>query len=149
LFPFTAPPPSVPRARDGPRRPTDRRRGPYDRPGTPSPPQRDAVLGLLGCDRESSAAWTRLARLYLTNYAFEFAAIDTPLEHALTYAENGVRLDPTSRKARCILAAVLLVKGELAAARDGAEKALRFTPDSLVYLEVIGWLLTLAGVRLD
>jgi hypothetical protein len=43
------------------------------------------------------------------------------------------------------LAAALLIKGELATGREEVEQALRLTPDSLVYLEMIGWLLTLYG----
>jgi tetratricopeptide (TPR) repeat protein len=44
-----------------------------------------------------------------------------------------------------VLASALLVKGELAAARDELEQALRSNPASLVYLEIIGFLLTLLG----
>jgi tetratricopeptide (TPR) repeat protein len=94
---------------------------------------------------EASLAWTRLARLHLANHAFELADLDTPIDTAVAYAQNGVRLDPTSRRARCVLGAVLLVKGELAAATEQAQAAHRLAPGSLVYLEIIGWLLTLAG----
>jgi tetratricopeptide (TPR) repeat protein len=38
-----------------------------------------------------------------------------------------------------------MMKGELSAARDELEEALRLTPDSLVYLEVIGYLLSVIG----
>ncbi|HJS58930.1 MAG TPA: response regulator [Vicinamibacteria bacterium] len=105
----------------------------------------DALRQAVTTDPESSLAWTRLARLYLANATLELAKVDTPLEDALTCAQNGVRLDPTSRRARCILAAIWLVKGELAAARYEAQEALRLSSDSLVYLEMIGWVLTLAG----
>jgi len=105
----------------------------------------DALRQVVSEAPQSSLAWTRLARLYLANYSYEIANVETPLEDALAYAQNGLRLDPTSRRARCVLGAAWLLKGELAAARDEAEKALRLATDSLVYLEIIGWLLTLAG----
>jgi adenylate cyclase len=94
---------------------------------------------------DRAAVWTRLARLYFANHAFEVTPISTPIEHAITFGYHGVRLDPTSRIGRCILAAALLVKGELASARDQLEQALRLSPDSLVYLEIIGMFLTLLG----
>ena len=46
---------------------------------------------------------------------------------------------------RSLLAAALLVKGELQAARDEIEQALRLNPGSLAYREIIGWLLALSG----
>ena len=56
-----------------------------------------------------------------------------------------MRLDTSSQRARAALAGALLVKGELAAARAEVESALEINPDSLVYLEWIGWLMTLLG----
>ena len=56
-----------------------------------------------------------------------------------------MRLDASSQRARAALAGALLVKGELAAARAEVESALELNPDSLVYLEWIGWLMTLLG----
>jgi adenylate cyclase len=94
---------------------------------------------------ECGLAWTRLARLYAANYAYEVTNLPTPIDDAITYAQTGVRLDPTSRRARCTLAWALLVKGELTAARAELEQALRLSPDSLIYLEIIGLLLTLLG----
>ena len=54
-------------------------------------------------------------------------------------------LDPAGARVRCVLATALLVKGELQAARDELEKALRLNDGSLVYREVVGWLMALAG----
>jgi adenylate cyclase len=94
---------------------------------------------------ECPLVWSRLARLYAANYAFEVTAVPTPIDEAITCAQTAVRLDPTSRRSRCTLAWALLVKGELTAALDELEQALRLSPDSLVYLDMIGFLLTLAG----
>jgi adenylate cyclase len=56
-----------------------------------------------------------------------------------------VLLDPAGIRVRCVLAAALLVKGELEAARNELEQTLRISGDSLVYREIVGWLLALAG----
>jgi len=105
----------------------------------------DALHQVVKTEPDRGSVWTRLARVYFANHAFEFTSISTPIEHAITYGHHGVRLDPTSRIGRCILAAALLVKGELASARDELEQALRLSPDSLVYLEIIGMFLTMLG----
>ena len=104
-----------------------------------------ALRRTVEAEPECGPAWTRLARLYLANHCYEATSIATPIEDAITYAHHGVRIDPTSRRARCMLAAGLLTKGELAAARAELEEALRLSADSLVYLEIIGFLLTLLG----
>jgi tetratricopeptide (TPR) repeat protein len=108
-------------------------------------PALDALHQVVKAEPECGAAWTRLARLCIANHTFEVTPIPTPIDEAITYAHRGVRVDPASRRARCILAAALHVKGELAAARAELEEALRLSPDSLVYLEIIGYFLTLAG----
>ena len=90
-------------------------------------------------------AWTRLASLYVANHALEVTGMATPMDDAISYAQRGVSGDPASRRARAVLAAALLVKGELTAARRELEDALRVSADSFVYLEVIGHLLSLVG----
>ncbi len=90
-------------------------------------------------------AWVQLSRLYLANYSFEVVAIETPIEEAIRFAQNGVHLDPSSQRARAALAAAFLAKGELAAGRAEAEQAYALNPDSFVYLEWIGWLLAMLG----
>ena len=108
-------------------------------------PALEALHQAVKADPGCGQAWTRLARVCLANYAFEVTSIPTPIDHTITYAQQGVRMDPSSRRARCILAAALLVKGELPSAREELEQALRLSNDSIVYLEVIGYFLTLAG----
>jgi adenylate cyclase len=105
----------------------------------------EALHQVVQADPHSAVVWTRLGRVCFANHAFEVTSIPTPIDQAIEYAQQGVRLDPASRRGRSILAAALLVKGELASARDELEEALRLSPDSLVYLEVIGMFLTLLG----
>jgi len=94
---------------------------------------------------EIELAWTSLARLYLMNHTFELSNMFTPVEMAIGCANQSVLLEPASARTRCLMAAALLVKGELAAARRELDLALRLNSDSLAYREVIGWLLALVG----
>jgi adenylate cyclase len=108
-------------------------------------PAVEALRRVLGAEPECSLAWVQLSRVYCANYLQEFAPADTPIDEALAQAQRGVRLDPTSQRARAILAFALLLKGELAASLAETQKALDLNPDSLVYLEGIGWLIMLCG----
>jgi adenylate cyclase len=108
-------------------------------------PAMEGLRRVVESEPECGLAWTRLARLYMANYAFELTGLPTPIDLAITCAHHGVRLDPASRSARCVLASALLIKGELVAAREELEQALGSGSDSLVYVEIIAYLLTLVG----
>jgi TolB-like protein len=108
-------------------------------------PTLEALRHVVKVDPECGVAWSRLARVILANYAFELTPVPTPIEEAISCAHHAARIDPTSRRARCILAAALLVKGELRSARDELEEALRLSSESLVWLEHIGYFLCLLG----
>ena len=94
---------------------------------------------------DCALAWVQLARLCSANYAFEIASPPASIDEAITLAQNGAHLDPSSQRARVVLAGALLIKGELAAGREEAEKAYELNPGSFVYLEWVGWLLALLG----
>jgi adenylate cyclase len=104
-----------------------------------------ALRRAVAADPECALAWVQLSRLHVANHAFEFAPADTSIGQGLAFAQNAVRLDPSSQRARAALAFALLVKGETAAALAEAERALALNPETFVYLEVIGWLLSLLG----
>jgi tetratricopeptide (TPR) repeat protein len=89
--------------------------------------------------------WSMLASLYADNYGLEMADLPTALEKAVEYAQKGVSLDPTNRRARAILAYVRLMQNKLPEARCQAETAYNLYSCSLMYLDVIGWLMSLAG----
>jgi len=105
----------------------------------------EALQRLTAREPEIPVAWSYLARLYLINHSFELSGLPTPVEKAIDYACQGVRLDPAGARGRCILVEALLVKGEVQSAREEVEQALRINPDSLAYREVIGCLMALAG----
>jgi adenylate cyclase len=96
-------------------------------------------------DPDNALAWIHLARLCQANYMFEMTGLSTPIEATIGYAYQGVLLDPRSARASCVLAAALLIKGELQSARGEIERALAHNVESLAYRENLGWLLALAG----
>jgi tetratricopeptide (TPR) repeat protein len=108
-------------------------------------PALEALRQVVRAQPDSGVAWAWLARVCLANYAFEITSIPTPIDETIRYAQKGAHLEQASRHARSILAAALLVKGEVGGARAELEDALRLSPDSLARLEIVGFLLTLAG----
>jgi TolB-like protein len=100
-----------------------------------------AVAHEPGCGQ----AWSMLASLYADNYCLEIVDLPTTLEKAAAFAEKGVSLDPTNRCARMILAYVRFVEDKLQEARHEARIAYRLCPNSLMVLDIIGWLMALAG----
>ena len=94
---------------------------------------------------ECALAWVQLSRLLIANHAFEITLPPSSIEDAIDCALRAVQVDPASQRARVALAAALLMKGELAASRAEADKALALSPGSLVYVEWIGWVLAFLG----
>jgi tetratricopeptide (TPR) repeat protein len=94
---------------------------------------------------ECGLVWSMLARLYATNYSLELFDVETPLEEAVSFAERGVRLDPANQRVRLILAFVLLFCNEITAGLAEADRAQALNPNSLMFLEHIGYLMTLFG----
>jgi TolB-like protein len=89
--------------------------------------------------------WSMLAAQYVNNYGLEMVNLPTLLEKAVEYAQKGVSLDPTNRRARMILAYVRLMENKLPEARCEAETAYNLCPNSLMVLDTIGWVMALAG----
>jgi tetratricopeptide (TPR) repeat protein len=108
-------------------------------------PSLAALRRAAAAEPECALAWVQLARLHVANHAFEVAPAQTSIERGLAFAQNAVRLDPSSQRARAALGFALLVKDETAAGLAEAENALEVNPETLVYLETIGWLLALLG----
>jgi adenylate cyclase len=108
-------------------------------------PAIEALKQVVAEEPECGLAWTLLGRLYCSNFAFDVAPLETPIEDAVEFAQRGVRLNPSSQRARAVLAAAFLFRGELAIARTELQSALELNPESFVYLEWISWLMTVLG----
>jgi len=94
---------------------------------------------------ECSQVWAILSRLYCENYSLETTNRHTPIEKAIEFAERAVRLDPSSQRARVVLAMVRLVNNQLAEGLVEIRNALALNPQSLIFLDLIGWLMAHLG----
>lgn len=108
----------------------------------------DTVMALhQGCMKEPECglAWSMLARLYVINYSLELIDMDTSLEKTAEYARKGVALNPTNQRIRLVMAFVLLFQNELPAGRAEINRAWQLNPNSLMFLDYFGYLMTLFG----
>ena len=94
---------------------------------------------------ECGQVWTMLGRLYANIYSLKLPGFETALEKARAYAEKGVQMNPNNQRARAVLAFIRMLSNEIPAARAETERALALNPNSLLFLEGIGYLLTLLG----
>lgn len=104
-----------------------------------------ALREAVSVDPACALAWAQLSRLHAVNYVFEVAQADTSIEQALAFAQNAVRLDPSSERCHAAHAFALLAKGEIAAGLAATHAALAAHPRTFVYLETVGWLMALLG----
>jgi TolB-like protein len=89
---------------------------------------------------------TLLALLFSDNISLEFFDLEkTPLEDALGLALEGTRLHPSNQYCMLVLARVLMIADDLDAAREEVFAAHALRPDSLLFMDVIGYLLALLG----
>lgn len=108
----------------------------------------DTVMALhQGCmnEPECGLAWSMLARLYVINYSMELIDMDTSLEKAAEYARKGLALNPTNQRVRMVMAFVLLFQNELSAGRAEVNRARQLNPNSLMFLDYFGYLMSLFG----
>ena len=95
---------------------------------------------------ECGLVCSMLAMQYFDNIALEhFDLGHTPLDEAMRLAREGVRTLPNSQLNRLILARGHILKNELDLARSEVEAALAIHPESLLFMEFIGYLLLLLG----
>lgn len=94
---------------------------------------------------ECGLIWSMLARLYALNYSMELFDVPTSLEESTCFAQKGVNLEPGNQKVRLHYAFVLFFNNELSAGLTELEYAWRLNPKSLIFLENIGYLMTLFG----
>ena len=96
-------------------------------------------------DPECALVWSMRARLYGINYANELFDAHTPIDTAVAYARTAVRLDPADQRNRLSVAYSLMLADDLQPALAEAERALALNPDSFIFAEILGYVLTLLG----
>ena len=89
--------------------------------------------------------WMYLGGLYSENYGLEIFDIETPIEKAVEFTEKAVQLNPSSQRARLWLAEARLLNNQLAEGMIEAKKALALNPNSLIFLDVIGYAFAVLG----
>ncbi|MEA3435223.1 MAG: hypothetical protein U9R43_02080 [Thermodesulfobacteriota bacterium] len=94
---------------------------------------------------ECGLVWAMLGRLYAVNYSLELMNLVTPLKEAIGFSEKGVSLNPDNQRARVILAFTRLFSNEIPAGLAEVERALALNPNSLLFMDNIGYLFTLLG----
>ena len=104
-----------------------------------------ALEKVVAREPDCGQTWSMLASLYADNYGLELIDIPTPLEKAAAFAQKGLGLDPTNRRARMTMAYVRLLENRLEEARSEAETAYHQYPNSLMILDGIGGVMALAG----
>jgi adenylate cyclase len=94
-----------------------------------------------------SRVWPMLARLYIIIYSLEIPgfALGDAKKKAVSHAEKGARLAPDSQFTHTILAFVRLITDESTAAKKEALLAYELHPDSVVLLDLIGYVMALSG----
>ena len=106
----------------------------------------EALQGALEKDPRCGLVPGRLALLYADNIAMEFFDLEqTPLERALHLAREAVLMEPNNQLNRLVLARVRMLNNECDAALVEIDAALNLNPNSLRYMDGIGYLLMLLG----
>jgi len=106
----------------------------------------DALEAAHKKDPECGLVCTLLSLLYGDNLSMEFTDIErTPQRKARELAREGVRLLPDNPFSHLTLSRVHLLDGKLEEGRSEAGAAYALNPDSLMFLDAIGYMLVLLG----
>jgi len=119
----------------------------YDQTLTPENFSRAMEALTLAADNEPECGQVlcMLGRLYANIYGLELSGYETALEKSIVFAKKGVQLNPDNQRARGILGFVRMLDNEIPGALAEAELALALNPNSLLFLDSIGYLITLLG----
>jgi TolB-like protein len=97
-----------------------------------------------GCD--SGLCFTMLSLLYTDNISYEYFDLNhTPLNEALHLAREGTLRTPGNQLGHLALARAHFLQNELKQALNNVETALALQPESLLFMDAIGYMLVLLG----
>ena len=97
-----------------------------------------------GCD--SGLVFTILSLLYFDNISQEYFDLDhTPMDEALHLAHVGIQLEPGNQLSRLALARGHFLNNQMDQALSDVETALALQPESLLFMDGIGYLMVLLG----
>jgi TolB-like protein len=90
-------------------------------------------------------AWGMLARSYATAYGLGIPDIDTCIEPAIQCIQKALQLEPAKQRIYVIRAYIHLLNDELPRGLKMISTARKLNPNSLHFMDAIGYLLTLLG----
>ena len=97
-------------------------------------------------EANSGIVCSMLTLMYCDNIALEYIDLDqTPIDEALRLAHEGVRLEPQNQLSRLALARALMLDENRQGALAETESALELCPESLLFMDGIGYFLVLLG----
>jgi tetratricopeptide (TPR) repeat protein len=119
----------------------------YDQTLTPENFLRAMEALTLAADNEPECGqvWSMLGRLHANIYSLELPGYETALEKAIEFAEKGVLLNQDNQRSRATLGFVRMLDNEIPGALAEVERALALNPNSLLFLDAIGYLMILLG----
>jgi adenylate cyclase len=119
----------------------------YDQTLTPENFLRAMEALTLAVDNEPECGqvWSMLGRLHANIYSLELSGYETALEKAIEFAEKGVLLNQDNQRSRATLGFVRMLDNEIPGALAEVERALALNPNSLLFLDAIGYLMILLG----
>lgn len=94
---------------------------------------------------QCGGVWTMLGRLYGDIYGLELPGYENALKKAVKCAEQGVLRSPNNQRARLVLAYARMLENQLPAGVTEAAIAFSLNPNSLFFLDGIGYLFVLLG----
>lgn len=120
----------------------------YDQAMTPESYSQAFEALKTAIDNDPECGMTRgmLAFLYADNIALEFFDLEqTPLDEAVRLAQQSVLMDSNNQVNRLALSRLRMLNNELDTALAETEAALALNPNSLFFMDVIGYYLVLLG----
>ena len=106
----------------------------------------EALKAAIADDSKCGITRGMLAFLYADNIAFEFFDLQqTPLDEAILLAQQAVTIEPRNQVNRLSLCRLRMLNNELKNALAEVETAIELNPDSLYFMDVIGYHLALLG----
>lgn len=104
-----------------------------------------ALKQAISQEPECAQAWAYLGGLHVENYGLEMVDTETPIGMGIQYIEKAIQLAPSNQRFHLWMAEARLLNNQLPEGLAEAQKALNLNPDSLIYLDTIGYALALLG----
>jgi len=106
----------------------------------------ESLTHAAAAEPDCGKVWTAPAHMYADIHGFALPGFEAPLEKAVEYAERGARIDPNCQRDLAILALAHFHSDVLTMASREAERSLQLNQNSLLFMDGLGWIMTLSGM---